>query len=69
MGKPVQRNRYKNKKNITCDMCTHCIYVEEGDMYCDLTVDSLKKEVKWIYEEFIPTEDYMWCNKRKYDER
>ena len=35
MGKPVQRKRYKNKKNVTCEQCANCMYAENGDMYCD----------------------------------
>ena len=35
MAKPVQRGRYKNKQNITCEQCMNCMYVESGDMYCD----------------------------------
>lgn len=69
MNKPVQRNRYKNKRNVTCEQCINCMYVEHGDMYCDLTVDSENKNVKWVYDEFGPTEDYMWCNGKKFEER
>ncbi len=69
MGKPVQRGRYKNKQNATCELCEHCMYVEHGDMYCDLTIDAENKEVKWVYDEFCPTKDYMWCNKKKFVEK
>ena len=56
------------KKNKTCEQCEHCMYVEHGDMYCDLTIDEKNKDVKWVYDEYSPTDDYMWCNGSKYVE-
>ena len=35
MGKPIQRNRNKNKTVKTCENCICCMYLEHGDMYCD----------------------------------
>lgn len=64
MSKPVQRNRNKNKCNITCDTCINCMYLEAGDMFCDEHED-----FALVYDEFCPTEDYMWCNGKKYEER
>ena len=49
----------------TCDQCINCMYVEHGDMYCDLTVDT--GDMKWVYDEFCPTDDYMWCNGKKFE--
>ncbi len=66
MAKPVQRKRYKNKQNMTCENCLNCMYVESGDMYCDETVG---EKTKWVYDEFCPTEDYMWCKGKKFIER
>lgn len=66
MEKPVQRKRYKNKRIVTCEQCINCMYVEHGDMYCDETVG---EETKWVYDEFCPTEDYMWCKGKKFIER
>ena len=42
----------------TCEQCEHCMYVEHGDMYCDLTIDVENKDVKWVYDEF-----YMDCSR------
>ena len=53
----------------TCDMCINCIYVEQGDMYCDLTVDAKNYDVKFVYDNYNPTEDYMWCNGKHFEER
>ena len=53
----------------TCDMCMNCMYVEHGDMYCDLTVDVKKKKVKWVYDNYNPTENYMWCNGKHFEEK
>ena len=63
MGKPVQRNRFKNKRNITCEECANCEYLEHGDMICSQKNDEL------VYEKFVPTKDYMWCGKKKFIER
>lgn len=35
MAKPVQRKRYKNKQNITCEQCINCMYIENGDKGSD----------------------------------
>lgn len=64
MKKPVQRKRIKNKRNVTCEQCANCMYVENGDMYCDE-----HEEFAYVYDEFCPTEDYMWCNGKKFIER
>lgn len=64
MGKPVQRKRLKNKRNVTCEQCANCMYAEHGDMYCDE-----KEDMSLVYDEFCPTENYMWCNGRKFIER
>ena len=57
-------SRYKNKQNITCELCEHCMYVEHGDMYCEEHEDFAD-----VYDEFCPTENYMWCNGKKFIER
>ena len=64
MGKPVQRKRYKNKTTVTCENCMNCMYAEHGDMYCDE-----KEEMPFVYEEFCPTKEYMWCQGKKFVER
>lgn len=53
----------------TCDICMNCMYVEDGDMYCDLTVDTEKEDVKWVYDNFTPTDDYMWCDGKHFEEK
>jgi hypothetical protein len=64
LTKPVQRKRNKNKRNITCEQCINCMYVEHGDMYCDE-----HEKFAYVYDEFCPTENYMWCNGKKFEER
>ena len=48
----------------TCENCINCMYLEHGDMYCDEHDDFVL-----VYEEFCPTEDYMWCNEKKFERR
>lgn len=55
--------------NKTCEQCANCMYVDHGDMYCDLTVGAINKDVKFVYDEFCPTEDYMWCKGKKFEWR
>lgn len=55
------------KRNKSCEQCMNCMYVEHGDMYCDLTIG--ENEVKFVYDEFCPTEHYMWCNGKKFERR
>lgn len=64
MGKPIQRNRNKNKTVKTCENCICCMYLEHGDMYCDE-----HENFALVYDEFCPTEDYMWCKGKKFEER
>ena len=64
MGKPVQRKRYKNKTTVTCENCMNCMYAEHGDMYCDE-----KENMPLVYDEFYPTEEYMWCQGKRFIER
>lgn len=64
MAKPVKRKRYKNKTIIICENCMNCMYEGNGDMYCDE-----HNEFALVYEDFCPTDDYLWCNKKKFVER
>ena len=64
MAKPVQIKRHKNKTVVTCENCINCTYVENGDMYCDE-----HERFAFVYDEFCPTDNYMWCNGKKFTER
>lgn len=55
----------KLSKMKTCNMCINCMYVEHGDMYCDMYED----ETKWVYDNYTPTNDYMWCRGKHFEER
>lgn len=58
-------SKKKNKKrNITCEQCINCMYEEHGTMYCDMHEDFAS-----VYEEYCPTESYMWCGGKEYEER
>lgn len=48
----------------TCEQCINCMYLEHGDMYCDEHED-----FALVYDEFCPTDDYMWCNGKKFERR
>ena len=52
MGKPVQRKRFKNKRNVTCEQCANCMYAENGDiMENELKMcKEILKKVKWYME-------------------
>ena len=48
----------------TCEQCINCMYLENGDMYCN------EHEIfELVYEEFSPTENYMWCKGKKFERR
>ena len=38
---------------------------------CHLYMNELNdsQDIKYVYDEFCPTENYMWCNGRKFIER
>lgn len=59
----------KMSNTSTCEECANCIYIEQGDMFCDLTLDENNKTFKFMYEEFQPTEDYMWCAGKFFEEK
>ncbi len=63
MNKPVKINRLKNEDDISCDECANCEYLGHGDMSCSQKDDDL------VYENFEPTENYMWCKNKKFKER
>lgn len=52
----------KRKKLILCDpaVCNHCEYICEGDFICDK-----KAEPVVVISAWEPTEDYLWCEKRR----
>lgn len=60
----MQRNRYKSKTVKTCENCINCMYLESGDMFCDE-----HDNFALVYDEFCPTENYMWCKGKKFEER
>lgn len=49
-------------KEKLCEQCENCIYLENGDMICDVN-DEL------IYEDFQPTDKNMWCEMENFVER
>jgi hypothetical protein len=44
------------KKERRCEECDNCIYIEHGDQVCDY-----KDSWKFVFNDFIPTKDYIWC--------
>jgi len=53
----------KKRKNITCEQCEHCMYIEHGDMYCEE-----HENFELVYDEFCPTEHYMWCGGKEFED-
>lgn len=49
-----------NKTQTGCQDCDNCMYLEEGDSMCDVND-------KIILEDWIPTDDYFWCNGKEFD--
>ncbi len=50
------------KKEIFCDpaVCDYCQYICEGDFICD------RKPVPlMVIEDWVPTNEYLWCQKRR----
>jgi hypothetical protein len=50
------------KKQVFCDpaVCDHCMYICEGDFICDK-----KAEAVIVVSDWEPTEDYLWCQRRR----
>ena len=48
----------------TCEQCINCMYLEHGDMYCNE-----HENLELVYDEFCPTENYMWCKGKKFERR
>lgn len=57
--KPMQR---KSKK-ITgdCFNCENCMYHSEGDSFCDVNNE-------FVLEDWIPTENFRWCDGKHWSE-
>lgn len=43
----------------SCNDCEHCMYICEGDSICDINN-------KIILDDWTPTDEYFWCNGKKY---
>ena len=48
----------------TCEQCMNCMYLEHGDMFCEE-----HESFELVYEEFLPTECYMWCKGKKFENK
>lgn len=48
----------------TCEQCMSCMYEESGNMYCDQ-----HKDFAYVYEEFCPSDAYMWCGGKLFEGR
>ncbi len=52
----------KKNKRAGCEYCSYCVPIGEGDHICD--AEDMPKLVMSDYE---PTEDYLCCNGRKFE--
>lgn len=52
----------KKDKKPCCENCANCIYICEGDYYCD------EEEVIVLYDFSTPTKHYLKCNGEKFEE-
>lgn len=58
LGKPQSRKTKIKRGN--CFNCGNCMYHSEGDSYCD-------ENFEFVLEDWCPTDEFMWCNRRKLD--
>lgn len=58
--------RKKTKRIFDCQNCMNCIPIGEGDHMCSAGEED---EAPVVIEEYMPTEDYGWCNGKHYEER
>lgn len=61
--KPVQRKNHKKQKIGDCFNCNHCVYYGEGDSYCDYDVPI------FVLDDWSPSNDFMWCNGKHWEEQ
>lgn len=54
----AKAKKRKNPKPKDCFTCDSCIYVGEGDHWCDETHEI-------VIEDFIPNENYLCCLREK----
>lgn len=58
--------KVRKKKRAMCDdTCSHFIYVGQGDFICDK--DSNKTPAVLVVEDWIPTENNLWCQVERND--
>lgn len=46
----------KDRFEKTCDNCSECIYIGEGDSVC-----LAEQEPKLVMEDHLPSDNYYWC--------
>ena len=61
--KPVQRKNHKKQKIGDCFNCTNCMYHSEGDSFCDYDAPV------FIIEDWMPNENFMWCDGKYWEEQ
>lgn len=54
------QSRKTKIKRGDCFNCGNCMYHSEGDSYCD-------ENFEFVLEDWCPTDEFMWCNRRKLD--
>ncbi len=58
--------KVRKKKRTRCDeTCSHFIYVGEGGFICDK--EGNKTPAVLVVEDWIPTENNLWCQGVKHD--
>lgn len=53
----------KNKKIATCETCDNCVPIGEGDHICYEC-----GEPKMVISDYSPTNEYLSCGGKRYDE-
>lgn len=63
----MRKHKHNGKRSTPkyCVDCGHCIPIGGGDHICD----EAEPDEALIIEEYMPSDDYMWCNGKKFKAR
>ena len=60
--KKIVNKILQGKKPKCCDTCDNCVYIGEGDYFCDENMVIVK-------EDHVPNENYNYCNECDWKEQ
>ena len=59
----MAKNKKSKARGCCCETCINLVPIGEGDHICD------EDPMKMVLEDYAPTDDYSWCQGKKYIER